>query len=231
LASFYYVRDPGGYEGPDGLTWEEAAETVPSEAFIRRDDEDDWLPKSSHPHFSPGVSAPPPSNTSRQTVAVEIEAEQIPALPLRAIAAIVDHGFLILFFTIWFWLFGDVGQDGKPALNGIFAVIPIAIWFYWLPFSEAWFGRTPGKRIFGLRVVTKDGGSVSMIRAVLRHLLDGIELYCLAPVGIFVAFFSDQHRRLGDLAAGTVVIQEPNLGVSADHDPRERGPRPLNTDR
>jgi uncharacterized RDD family membrane protein YckC len=231
LTSFYYVRDPEGYEGPDGLTWEEAAEKVPSEAFIRRDDEDDWLPKSAHPHFSPGGSAPPPANLGRQVHGVDMATAQIPALPLRVFAALIDHGLLIVFFSIWFWFFADIGQNGKPVLRGVFAVVPIAIWFLWLPLSEAWVGQTLGKRLFDLRVVSKDGDAVSMIRAILRHLLDGIEFYCLAPVGILVAFFSDQHRRLGDHVAGTVVIRNPNLSFQADRDPRSRGPRPLNSNR
>ena len=79
-------------------------------------------------------------------------------------------------------------------------------------------GRTPGKRMFGLRVVRSDGAPIGMHEAFLRNLLRAADL--LPPigpavlgvptyfVGIAVCASDPQLRRLGDLAAGTVVVVE-----------------------
>jgi len=71
-------------------------------------------------------------------------------------------------------------------------------------------GRTPGKRAHGLRVVMADGGAVglrsSSVRNVLR-LVEGLPLsYVPAIISILV---TRDNQRLGDLAAGTVVVREP----------------------
>jgi hypothetical protein len=77
-------------------------------------------------------------------------------------------------------------------------------------------GRTPGKRALGLRVVLADGRPVglrsSSVRNVLR-LVEGLPLsYVPAIVSILV---TDSNQRLGDLAAGTVVVHEVGAGRAA----------------
>jgi uncharacterized RDD family membrane protein YckC len=65
-------------------------------------------------------------------------------------------------------------------------------------------GRTPGKRALGLRVIRVDGGAAGFGEALVRGLVRVVDL----PVGIFPMFFSRSSRRLGDFAAGTVVVRE-----------------------
>jgi uncharacterized RDD family membrane protein YckC len=71
-------------------------------------------------------------------------------------------------------------------------------------------GRTPGKRAAGLRVVRDGGGPVglgaSLVRNVFR-LLEGIPTFYV-PAMISVLVTAD-NQRLGDLAAGTLVVREP----------------------
>ena len=81
-----------------------------------------------------------------------------------------------------------------------------------------WQGRTPGKRLFGLRVI-KDGGypldwTGSSVRNLLRIVDFGLFLFpgfalmlCGAP-GLVSIFLSPQYKRIGDYAAGTLVIVE-----------------------
>jgi uncharacterized RDD family membrane protein YckC len=71
-------------------------------------------------------------------------------------------------------------------------------------------GRTPGKRAAGLRVVM-DGGSpvglrASLIRNVIRLLEGFATSYIPAMISVLV---TRDNQRLGDLAAGTLVIREP----------------------
>lgn len=80
-------------------------------------------------------------------------------------------------------------------------------WFYHVIFDLFFRGQSPGKRIFGLRVVLNDGSPVSAGASFIRNLLrfmDGyIGLYLIAFVS---ASASQAFRRPGDWAAGTIVI-------------------------
>lgn len=70
-------------------------------------------------------------------------------------------------------------------------------------------GRSLGKRVLGLRVVTVAGGPVSLRAAATRAMLDLVDLYLsTGGVGMLSMILSSRNQRLGDLAAGTIVIRE-----------------------
>lgn len=71
-------------------------------------------------------------------------------------------------------------------------------------------GRTPGKRIAGIRVVREGGGRVTFGTSATRNLMRIIDALPSAYlVGIAAVLLSRQRQRVGDMAAGTVVIYEP----------------------
>jgi uncharacterized RDD family membrane protein YckC len=74
-------------------------------------------------------------------------------------------------------------------------------------------GRTPGKRALGLRVIRTDGSAPGLNEALVRNIVRLIEV----PTGIvaLAMFFNRQSRRLGDLAAGTLVVRERPVAVAA----------------
>jgi uncharacterized RDD family membrane protein YckC len=83
-----------------------------------------------------------------------------------------------------------------------------AIFFgYFIYFEVAWNGRTPGKRALGLRVMRTGGFPVdaqaSVVRNVVRILEAGVGLYALSGL---VVLRSERNQRIGDYAAGTVVV-------------------------
>lgn len=92
----------------------------------------------------------------------------------------------------------------------------VAEWFYFVLFEWLWDGLTPGKKALGLRVV-KDGGlPIALPDALLRNLLRGADflppvfMFPTYLVGALVSASDGKFRRLGDLAAGTlVVVEEP----------------------
>lgn len=94
-------------------------------------------------------------------------------------------------------------------------------WGYYVFFETLWSGRTPGKRALNLRVVTDGGHPLRFLDSVLRNLLRAADL--LPPiwalgsygVGLVVMARDPRFRRLGDLAAGTLVITEEKLHVGA----------------
>src|SRR5258708_11559626 len=79
-------------------------------------------------------------------------------------------------------------------------------WGYFIIFEWRWQGQTPGKRIFGIRVIQWRGTAITFDQSALRNILriaDFIPVGYL--VGFLVAMANRENRRLGDLAAGTLV--------------------------
>jgi len=83
-------------------------------------------------------------------------------------------------------------------------------WFYPVAFELTRSGATPGKRVFGLRVVMDDGLPVTPAASIARNLLRVADFL---PLGYGFALLSmlmrRDHKRLGDLAAATLVVHEP----------------------
>lgn len=68
-------------------------------------------------------------------------------------------------------------------------------------------GRTPGKAVMGLRVVRLDGSAADFSAVLVRNLVRIVDVLVFYA-GLLVMFFNPLSRRLGDMAAGTVVIRE-----------------------
>jgi uncharacterized RDD family membrane protein YckC len=103
-------------------------------------------------------------------------------------------------------------------------ILPLLVYVgYDVLFETLGSGRTPGKRATGLRVLSADGGPEdgvsSLIRNVLR-LIDGLPLSYVP--GIVSILVTKKNQRVGDLAAGTIVVRERQGGRRA----KERGAEP-----
>lgn len=94
----------------------------------------------------------------------------------------------------------------------------------WL--EAAWRGQTPGKRAMGLMVLNDDGTPVRWPAALTRNLLRAADfLPLLYGVGLLAMLSSRDFKRLGDLAAGTVVVYQPEKRAAARRIP-ESNPIP-----
>ncbi len=143
----------------------------------------------------------------------------------RVWALVIDYhvlGLTIgLFFIAWttitvqlrdFWanLFGDKAALWSVAIAFfIFFVIYVG---YFVFFEAIWQGQTPGKRIAKIRVVRDDGRPVGLQQTALRALLRPFDEVLF--IGAFLIIFSTKEKRLGDLVAGTIVIQIQALNVA-----------------
>jgi hypothetical protein len=88
---------------------------------------------------------------------------------------------------------------------------------YFLIFEALWGGQTPGKRIRRLRVIRADGQPIGWIESALRNILRAVDLFAgIYPLGLIFIFLSQRSQRIGDLAAGTVVIVERRRRVPPD---------------
>ncbi|MEH1901465.1 MAG: RDD family protein [Nostoc sp.] len=141
----------------------------------------------------------------------------------RALALLIDYTVLVVtlfvFFLTWtvfstqLFNFFDA-QNLGIWLIAIFFIIAFAIYIsYFVFFETLWFGQTPGKRVAKIRVVRDDGRLIGLQQATLRALLRPFDETLF--IGAFLIMLGSREKRLGDLAAGTIVIQAQTPTASA----------------
>jgi len=137
----------------------------------------------------------------------------------RSFAFVIDWHIRIILALAWIYG-GDflvkrlAGPDVlyQETLAYIFGVIVpgAAIYFlYHLVLEVAMHGRTPGKRMAGVRVVTREGGTPGAGALVVRNvfrIIDSMPLFYV--VGLATTALTAQHVRIGDLAAGTLLVYD-----------------------
>jgi uncharacterized RDD family membrane protein YckC len=96
---------------------------------------------------------------------------------------------------------------------GIFIFIVFMIFFgYFIIFEAAWNGQTPGKRALGLRVVRDGGYPIDFTASLVRNLIRvGEMMFGFYAIAAIAALFSPENKRLGDMAAGTIVVREERM--------------------
>lgn len=108
-----------------------------------------------------------------------------------------------------------VGGAGSGLSQAVFYLLSFVVIFgYYVIFETLNRGRTPGKALAGLRVVRWGGQPVGFMPSAIRNIVrlaDGFNIitFVIAPVGMVSILATNKNQRLGDLAAGTVVIREP----------------------
>jgi uncharacterized RDD family membrane protein YckC len=82
-------------------------------------------------------------------------------------------------------------------------------WGYFTLFEAFWNGRTPGKRVARIRVIQRSGRAIGLFESMARNLVRYVDWFPgFYGVGIIAVFASRQHQRLGDMAAGTLVVRD-----------------------
>jgi uncharacterized RDD family membrane protein YckC len=100
-------------------------------------------------------------------------------------------------------------QGGPWIAAGLGLLAFALLWGYYLLFEMIWNGQSPGKRWVGLRVIKESGAPISFVDSAIRNLVRLVDfLPAYYGVGVLVMFFNDRARRLGDFAAGTLVVRE-----------------------
>ncbi len=142
-------------------------------------------------------------------VAIELT---LAGLGSRLAAAVLD-GLIktgILLALIVIALVGGVGLGDDLVVGAISLLALVAITFgYDILFETLDSGRTPGKRAASIRVVRMGGQPVGFLAAAIRNLLRLVDMLpFFYAVGIISILTSRHGQRVGDLAAGTVVVRE-----------------------
>lgn len=159
-----------------------------------------------------------PQITIQSITGVDIEL-RVAGAGSRSYAFVIDwHIRLILAFAWWiagtalsrggFASLFDSGED-LGRMYALTVLVPAAaIYFLYHPVLEiAMRGKTPGKRMAGVRIVTRHGDIPSIGALLLRNLfriIDSLPTFYL--VGLITVIVTDQNVRIGDLAAGTLLV-------------------------
>jgi uncharacterized RDD family membrane protein YckC len=129
----------------------------------------------------------------------------------RSYAFVIDWHIRLLLACAWL-LLATVALQVKITWrthDGLLSVLPAAIiYFLYHPIVEVMTrGQTPGKRMAGVRILGRDGGQPSTTALLLRNVFRIIDsLPATYLVGLTTCFFTRQRVRLGDIAAGTLLV-------------------------
>lgn len=161
-----------------------------------------------------------PQVTLQSITGVDVEL-RIAGVGSRSFAFVIDwHIRAILAFSWWaigsMLSLGDLftffaGETAPGPGYFLWVIVPaMGIYLFYHPILEVLMrGSTPGKRMAGVRIVTRTGDipgiGALLIRNVFR-LIDSLPFVYL--VGLATAMFTEQHVRFGDIAAGTLLILE-----------------------
>ena len=152
----------------------------------------------------------------------------------RFAAGLIDQllrSVVLLALVILFTFGGDRGDTAGGLLVALMFVAIFGVQFaYDVLFETLASGRTPGKRWTGLRVVKMGGAPVGFLASALRNLLRIVDtLPAFYLVGILSVLFSRNNQRLGDLAAGTIVVLERRQATALPQ-PSPPPPSPVGAD-
>ncbi|MBE9031776.1 RDD family protein [filamentous cyanobacterium LEGE 11480] len=161
--------------------------------------------------------------TLKTPESVELEF-QLAGIGNRTMALFIDNLVIWSIYTVLAFLTSQalLGLEElgfSPSLNlfqwlGAIAVLLTFAWFvgYFAVFEMLWQGQTPGKRYAKIRVIGNDGRPLQIYQATLRALIRPLDDWLF--LGFFLVLFGRQERRLGDMVASTIVIQDeqPNVG-------------------
>ncbi|WP_421804447.1 RDD family protein [Flagellimonas sp.] len=124
--------------------------------------------------------------------------------------------FLIDIFIFWSIamivgiFYGTPHEEGIGySLNGLPALVMFLVGFFLWPISEGIWGRTIGKRLLNLKVVTDDFEPIGMGQEFGRFILGFLDYIFL--IGLIIATTNKQNKRIGDIAAKTIVVNTKAL--------------------
>ena len=143
-----------------------------------------------------------------EAVAVSID---VAGLGSRMIAAVIDTAIQALIGFLLGMAFAGIGAGfgGGGLTIGLLIVLFLLIWGYYPLFEGIWHGVTPGKRTQRLRVVLADGQPVTLGPVLIRNV---VRIVDFIPggygIGVIAMLLTRRFQRLGDLAAGTIVVRD-----------------------
>ena len=173
------------------------------------------------------VTQPPRARSSALVQTVDIETPElvtfsytVAGIGSRVAAALIDYLLCLLLFIAILVGLAYLGAGravaGRETSSEAWAVAVVVLgqflilWGYYVLWEGLADGQTPGKRFMRLRVVSDGGYSVSFAGSAIRNLVRILDMQPVFTYGFGIASIlaTKQGKRLGDLAAGTMVVRE-----------------------
>lgn len=145
-----------------------------------------------------------------EAVAVDIRTAGVGS---RGVAVLIDFAIQIALTLLLAFFVTHIGgaMDSAGAVTFLLVAYVLIVLGYPVGWETLWNGRTPGKAALGLRVTRDDGGPIRFRHAFVRGLVGvvierpGVLFFLPALICMLV---NRRSKRLGDLAAGSIVVQE-----------------------
>lgn len=135
----------------------------------------------------------------------------------RFIALLVDYliwgagiGFIMWIFAFFLPSLNAFNRLSAQWATAVYLFLLFLLnWGYFTLFEAFGNGRTPGKRIAGIRVIQRSGRAIGLFESMARNFVRYIDqIPFFYAVGAIAIFATRDHQRLGDLAAGTLVVRD-----------------------
>jgi uncharacterized RDD family membrane protein YckC len=142
---------------------------------------------------------------------------QVAGIGSRFLATLLDTlliGILqVVVILVFILVLSGFDLWGETVAAWVYALLGIVgflfFWGYYIFFEMLWNGQSPGKRWVGLRVIRRDGTPITLSESFIRNLTRFVDFLPAGyGIGIISMFLDKQSRRLGDLAAGTLVVHD-----------------------
>ncbi|HTN79958.1 MAG TPA: RDD family protein [Acidimicrobiales bacterium] len=167
-----------------------------------------------------GAASPLPGIVTPEAVVLEL---RLATLGSRVIAILLD--LLIQLSALFLLLLGLAGVSAatSASLPGWVGVIVVTFLVFFVIFGypavleTVWNGKTVGKRALGIRVLTTTGAPIRFRHAAIRAALELVDFF-IPPGGLVACasvLLTRDDQRLGDLAAGTLVVHERSAAPSS----------------
>ncbi len=143
---------------------------------------------------------------------------EVAGIGSRFLAGLVD-GILVVLIEVLVYLIAIAAirialrdlSVLEDSLGWVVAVLGLTsfvlLWGYYIVFEILWNGQSPGKRMVKLRVIRNNGMPITLTESLIRNFMRLIDFLPISFGLAFITMFIDrQSRRLGDLAAGTLVV-------------------------
>jgi uncharacterized RDD family membrane protein YckC len=136
----------------------------------------------------------------------------------RCVQYVIDYVLAGIIPGLAYWLLDRGSLHGFGWL--IATVISLAVYFwYWVLRPKGHRGQTFGMQLFGLHVISKEGGPASTTQLFIRGILLIIDTLVFGLVGLITMLCSKYRQRIGDHAAGTLVVDRRGYRSNAGYEP------------
>lgn len=155
------------------------------------------------------MSEAPPRLVTPEAVELQFETAGLGSRTLAVLIDLAIQGVMVVVASIPLIVLADAGASATAGIVVALVVVSVILLGYPIAFETLWRGRTPGKAALGLRVVTTDGAPIRFRQAAVRGFLTLVDLYLTSGAGAVLSMlFTRDSQRLGDLAAGTLVLRQ-----------------------